>query len=254
MKVTIKKTSYRGTDGSSLSDERCLQFIKLYDCCMSLGDKMISYKRLQEVAEEKKLFGTTQAGNAIRTFAPLLFKLGFVDYSNDSFAAKSFFTQDGITFIEILRAYFSAKTTGNIYLINQLKSAKQDIQRIGLHNMFLNPSLKTHNIWLALGVIQTTGDICWDEFGYLVKLVREDGYSINQAIELLEKEQEKETVYTYYKEDGKALANTFHSYIHSFLLEAGIIYDPSGGKGYSKICDEAEEFLELININCDGTF
>lgn len=254
MKVTIKKSSYRGADGSSLSDERCVQFIKLYDCCALLGDEKITYKRLQEIAEEKKLFGSTQAGNAIRTFAPLLYKLGFVDYSSDSFSANSFFTKDGRTFIEILKAYFTARNTTNTYLVNQLKAAKQDIQRLGLHNMYLNPSLKTHNIWLALGVIQTIGDICWDEFGYLVKLVKEDGYSINKAIELLEEEQEKETEFEYVKEDGKALPNTFYSYIHSFLLEAGIIYDPAGGKGYSKVCDEAEDFLELINIDCDGTF
>jgi hypothetical protein len=149
MKVIIKKSSYKGADGSSLSDERCQQFVKLHDCCASLGEKKISYKELQEIAEEKKLYGATQAGNAIRTFAPLLLKLGFVEYNNGIFAANSFFTKDGKTFIKILKAYFVAKQTSNTYLVSQLKVAKQDIQRLGLYNMYLNPNFKTHNIWLA---------------------------------------------------------------------------------------------------------
>lgn len=252
MKITLKKSSYKGTDGSSLSESRCKQFVTLYNFCQQLGDVMIDYDKLQKKAVEAKLYGETQADKAIRTFAPLLSKLGFVNYEGQ-FQANKLFTDNGIMLIQTVQALELAKSTGNQALIKSLNYAKQDIQRLGLHNMFLNPEWQKHNIWIAIAVLQELGDIFWEDFGFLVYQVKEQGKSVKDAISALELEHDKETIFEYFKEDGTKMSNTFYSYIHAFLVEAGIARD-TDAVGYSKICDEAEDFLELINIDGNGTF
>ena len=87
MKVTVPNYS---TDGSSLSEERCQQICLVYDLCNRLGDRLTSYKDIQNIAVEEQIFGSAKADSVIRTIFPLLKKLGFVSYpDNGEFKASS---------------------------------------------------------------------------------------------------------------------------------------------------------------------
>lgn len=243
MKITLKKEWYKGTDGSSLSDERCLQFISLYEFTQALGLQSIDYKTLQVLATEKNLYAPAKSAKVIRTFCPLLSKIGFVNYDG-TFLAKNLFTKDGKLFIQTIKALAAAKAIGNKKLFNELTISKQKIQRLGLLNMHANPEYKYHNIWIAIDILNQVGEINWDNFGYAIYLIKGEGLSCSKAIEAIEKNESSSIVYEYYKEDGTKLANTYYSYIHSYLLEAGVISDYA--QGYSQVCDEAEDFLESL--------
>lgn len=246
MNIIIKKEWYKGTDGSSISEDRCSQIIDLYMFSLSLGNQMINYKSLQELALQKGLYAPSLSDKVIRTFAPLLKKIGFIYYYEDEkFRARDLFTKDGLLFIETARALLAAKVVKNASVIDELRLTKQKIQRLGLVNMHDNPLYINHNMWIAIAFLNSVGEINWDQFGYAIYLIKGEGRSIDDAIAIIEKNESQGIVYDYYKEDGTKLANTYYSYIHSYLLEAGVLKDVA--KGYSQVCDEAEEFLELLN-------
>ncbi len=75
MRITLRKEWYKGTDGSSLSDDRCQQFIRLYDFTQTLGMESIDYKKLQALANTLDLFAPANSAKVIRTFCPLLSKM-----------------------------------------------------------------------------------------------------------------------------------------------------------------------------------
>ena len=92
MRVVIPNNTYKGiADGSSLTNDRRKQILSIYDFVNTLGNEPLTYKSLQErVADED--YGISDS--AIRTFFPLLGKLGFVDYK-DTFPACELFTKTG---------------------------------------------------------------------------------------------------------------------------------------------------------------
>ena len=103
MKISLSVDTYKGVDGSSLSKARCNQVIKVYEMLEDFGNESISYVGIQELAESQKLFGSTAAKSAIRTFFPLLKKLEFVNYDG-TFAANKCFTTLGTQFVLTCRA------------------------------------------------------------------------------------------------------------------------------------------------------
>lgn len=245
MIITLKKDSYRGVDGSSLSEDRCQQLVLLYDLSLKLSEKVVTYQKLQIQAEDERLFGETNAPSAIRTFAPLLSKLGFVNYEG-SFRADQLFTSNGRLLIHTIRALDIATRMGDANIIASLLQTKKNIMRLGLHNMYLNPKFASHNMWIAIALLQYVGEVNWPEFGYMVYLIREQGYSLPEAIEKAEKNRETKVEYEYYKEAGTKLHSTFYCYIRAFLDEAGIAKDH--GKR-SVICDDVEDFMDLIKLD-----
>lgn len=103
MNITLSVDTYKGVDGSSLSPTRCNQIVQVYEMLELFGDKPMTYIKVQEEAEKRKLFGETNAKSAIRTFFPLLKKLGFVIY-DDTFNANDCFTELGKQFVLACRA------------------------------------------------------------------------------------------------------------------------------------------------------
>ena len=103
MKIPLAVETYKGVDGSSLSSTRCSQIVRVYEMLDDFGDGLITYVGIQELAESQKIFGSTAAKNAIRTFFPLLKKLDFVNYDGE-FPANKCFTELGTQFVLVCRA------------------------------------------------------------------------------------------------------------------------------------------------------
>lgn len=95
MKISLSVESYKGVDGSSLSTTRCEQLVQVYEMLEQLGDLNITYYDIQEEAHKRNLFGNTNEKSAIRTFFPLLKKLGFVDYEGTFFGKQVFYKVRG---------------------------------------------------------------------------------------------------------------------------------------------------------------
>ena len=240
MKVTVSNYS---TDGSSLSEERCLQICLVYDLCNRLGDRLTSYKDIQNIAAKGKIFGSAKADSVIRTIFPLLKKLGFVSYSDfGEFKASSFFTDTGKSFILALQAMEEAKSLNENVAIAEVRSAIELIMRLGIANLATS-EYKGHNILLAIEILRHEKEIYWNEILYILSLVQ-TGIPITTAIQKAKKLRETDEVFEYFNTKGTDIKNTAYSYVRSFLAEAGII---TSGKGmYSKLNPNAFEFINSL--------
>ena len=145
MNITLSVDTYKGVDGSSLSPTRCNQIVQVYEMLELFGDKPMTYIKVQEEAEKRKLFGETNAKSAIRTFFPLLKKLGFVIY-DDTFNANDCFTELGKQFVLACRALnnVSDSTPHKEDIIQRLENIKQSAQKQGLVTMYLNKEYENH--------------------------------------------------------------------------------------------------------------
>lgn len=154
MNVVLSVGSYKGVDGSSLSSTRCTQMVKVYEMLEEMGTTLTTYVEIQEEAARRKLFGKTKAKSAIRTFFPLLKKLHFVNYDG-TFAANMCFTELGTQFVLACRALenVSDDTSHKDEIISRLKSIKRNAQQKGLVNMYNDPEWKSHNMWIALKLL-----------------------------------------------------------------------------------------------------
>jgi len=139
MNITLTVDTYKGVDGSSLSSIRCNQIVQVYEMLEHLGGKLLTYIDIQEEAQKQQLFGETNAKSAIRTFFPLLKKIGFVNY-DDEFRANECFTELGILFVLACRAIsnVSEKMPHKDIILERLVNIKQCAQKQGLVAMYLN--------------------------------------------------------------------------------------------------------------------
>ena len=222
MKLKLNKEIYNA-DGSSLSQTRCNQIVLVFEMLEKIGAKVISYIDIQEEAEKNKLFGSTKAKNAIRTFFPLLKKINFVKYE-DSFPANKCFTELGRQFVLACRALKNVtEQTPNRELVAQrLSQIKQNAQKQGLINMNKNPEFANHNIWLALKLLKEFQPFDWSCFLYALHL-KENNRSIEEIIMEIKTTTINLKDIEYVSEKGKPLPNTCYSYIRSFLEEADVI-------------------------------
>ena len=92
-----------------------------------MGTSLISYIGIQEEADRLRLFGSTKAKSAIRTFFPLLKKINFVNY-DDSFAANTCFTELGKQFVLACRALNNVtdETPHKEEIISRLQNIKRN--------------------------------------------------------------------------------------------------------------------------------
>lgn len=240
MKVTVSNYS---TDGSSLSEERCTQIGLVYDLCDRLGDRLSSYKDIQNRAVEEQIFGSAKADSVIRTIFPLLKKLGFVSYpENGEFKASSFFTNTGKSFIFALEAMEEAKSLNEEAAIAEVRGAIEMIMQLGISNLATS-EYKSHNILLAIEILRHEREIYWNEILYILSLVQ-TGIPISSAIEKAKDFRGTDEVFEYFNTKGTDIKNTAYSYVRSFLAEAGII---TSGKGmYSKLNPNAFEFINSL--------
>lgn len=246
MNIILSVNSYKGADGSSLTPTRCSQIVQVYEMLEELGNKLITYVYIQEEAERRKLFGTTQAESAIRTFFPLLKKLDFVNYDG-TFAANMCFTELGTQFVLACRALENVTddTPHKDEIISRLMSIKRNAQKKGLVNMYNDPEWKSHNIWIALKLFKQFKILHWNEFLYTLHRL-EVGESIDKAIERIKENPEKIDSITFLNENGNKLPTTCYSYIKGFLEEAGLICKVSKLK--SKLLEEGETFYSQIGM------
>lgn len=246
MKISLDVESYKGVDGSSLSNTRCSQIVLVYDMLENMGTKTTSYLNIQEEAEKRNLFGSTKAKSAIRTFFPLLKKLDFVSYDG-FFSANKCFTELGSQFVLACRALenVTENTPHKKEIISLLESIKKNAQKNGLIKMFNNPEWQNHNIWIALRLLKELKIINWNEFLYTLHCI-EDGKTIDDAIKTIKENKQKIDKIEFVNESGNPLPNTCYSYIRSLLEEAGLINKVSSLE--SKLSDEAEMFFSQINI------
>lgn len=247
MNISLSRDLYKGVDGSSLSSLRCSQMVLVYEMLEELGSTNITYVEIQNEANKKKLFGQTKAESAIRTFFPLLKKIGFVIYEG-SFAANKCFTDLGVQFVLACRALENVTdgTPKKDEIIARLQNIKENAQKKGLVNMSHDPEWKSHNIWIALKLLKEFRIIHWNEFLYTLHCL-EKGKSISDAISEIKTNKEKIDKICFVNKNGKALPNTCYSYIRSYLEEAGLISNISPVE--SKLQEaEADLFYSQIDI------
>ena len=246
MKIPLAVETYKGVDGSSLSSTRCSQIVRVYEMLEEFGDEPITYVGIQELAESQKLFGSTAAKNAIRTFFPLLKKLDFVNYDGE-FPANKCFTEFGTQFVLVCRALENVKddTKNKKELVAKLTHIKHSIQKQGLINMYNNPAYKNHNMWLALKLLQRFRVIHWNEFLFLLHC-KEVGKPTEEALDEVARLKDKIEEYEFVNEKEDPLPNTCYSYLRSFLIEAGLI--ESLNSSISTVTDEADEFFHAIKL------
>lgn len=223
MNITLTVDTYKGVDGSSLSSIRCNQIVQVYEMLEHLGGKLLTYIDIQEEAQKQQLFGETNAKSAIRTFFPLLKKIGFVNY-DDEFRANECFTELGILFVLACRAIsnVSEKMPHKDIILERLVNIKQCAQKQGLVAMYLNKEYENHNMWVALKLLKTFSVMNWNFFLYALHCL-ETGLSVDEAIGEIRKVKDKIDEIKFVNEEGEKLPNTCYSYIRSFLEEAGVI-------------------------------
>ncbi len=246
MKIRMSVESYKGGDGSSLSSMRCSQMILVYEMLENMGTKKITYKTIQEEASRRNLFGSTYAQSAIRTFFPLLKKIGFVNY-DETFAANSCFTDLGTQFILACRALENVtdKTPHRNEIVARLKDIKRNAQRIGLINMYNNPEYKSHNMWVALKLLKELKVMDWNEFLYAIHYL-EQGKTMDDIIDDIKSNKKKIDLIEFVGENDKALPSTSYTYIRGYLEEAGLISKVSPNE--SKLLEDADLFYTQIGM------
>lgn len=246
MQITLSVESYKGVDGSSLSSTRCRQIVQVYEMLEQLGDENITYYGIQEQADKNKLFGSTNAKSAIRTFFPLLKKLDFVDYEG-TFPASRCFTKLGQQFVFACRAQQNVtdSTPNKDLIIEKLNNIKKNAEKEGLVRMWHNPEWKNHNIWIALKLFKELKEIHWNEYLYTLS-VMENGKSVDYAIEQIKKDKSKIDSLEFVNEAGDILPNTCYAYLRSLLEEAGLIGKVSSKE--SKVLESADKLFTQINI------
>ncbi len=247
MNVTLSLDSYKGVDGSSLSETRCNQIVKVYEMLEDMGGKMISYHDIQEEAENRKLFGSTNAKSAIRTFFPLLRKLNFVDYDEMRFPANVCFKSLGIQFVLVCRSLknLGDNSTNKLELENKLLRIKRNIIKLGIIKMHDNGNYKSHNVWIALKLFEKLNYVYWSEFLYTLHCLEEQ-FSIEKAVDKILSNREQIKTISFISESGDLLPTTCYTYIRGLLTEAGIIDNIDSVQ--SKINDEGVEFLKELNL------
>jgi len=243
MRITIPVTNYSGVDGSSLSDVRCEQFVKLYDLALKFGNQAITYKMLQEKAIEEHIFGDTKADSAIRTIFPLFSKLGFAQIWNN-IPANEVFTVKGYRLVQLTNALTLAKSANNQTLINELQVIKALMIQDGLvYWRSQTTNLKTHNIWLATTLAKRLSVFDWREFQYAINPWHQSLNIDNIVAEILQN-RENNIEYEILKSDGKPLPDTSFTYIRALLNEAQILKDENGLK--SRITEFGSNIIDKL--------
>lgn len=246
MNIKLSVDSYKGVDGSSLSQVRCSQMVQVYEMLEEMGTKVTTYIDIQEEAARKRLFGKTQAKSAIRTFFPLLKKIHFVNYDG-SFAANTCFTELGTQFVLACRALENVtnETPHRDEIMSRLQSIKRNAQKKGLINMYNDPEWKSHNIWIALKLLKEFRLLHWNEYLYTLHYL-EIGKTIEEAIEQIKIDKKKIDSTNFLNEKSEILPNTCYSYLRSFLEEAGLISKVSSLE--SKLLEDSDLFYSQIDL------
>ena len=221
MEITMPVSYYKGSDGSSMTETRCAQTVLLYGMLMGMPDEPTSYKEIQVEAEKQKLYGETKAQNAIRTFFPLLVKLGFTRIY-DGIRPKDVFTKEGEDLVIAITAMQKAGHLGDNDIKEGLIKIYQTLLQRGLVHWFNFGSEKEHNIWLALDLFGKLEVLDWGEFLYAIYLWHKS-VNLDDIIREIILNRNNGITYSFINTDGEKLPSTSYCYIRALLEEAGII-------------------------------
>ena len=246
MNLRLSIDCYKGVDGSSLSQTRCIKLFKYTRCLKRWVMLEFHFSIFKRKPKGSNCSVNTKAKSAIRTFFPLLKKIRFVDYEGE-FSANSCFTELGTQFVLACRAISSITddTPNKDLVLKKLNVIKQRTQIKGLINMYNDPEYKNHNIWIALKLLKTFHLIHWNEFLYSLYCI-DNGDTLEYAIDKIRLNKKEIDKYVFLNEDNKDLPNTCYSYIRSYLEESGLICKVSSQE--SKLTEEASLFFSTINI------
>ena len=242
MRVTLNRDYYKGSDGSSLSDTRCEQMVMLFDMLNDISDTFITYKQIQEYAVARSLYGNAKADSVIRTYFPLLCKLGFAK-NDDYLRTSEVFTESGKQLILLSRAMLEAKNVNNQEIVDRLYDVKANLIQLGILFWFNTESEKDNNIWLALDLFANMETVDWDEFLYSVYLWHR-GDNIDDIVSILINNRNNGVEYEFFKEDGRPLPDTAYTYIRALLIEAHIIRNINSST--STVTQEGKNFIETV--------
>lgn len=240
MKITLNRDYYKGSDGSSLSDSRCEQLVLVYDMLKTLPQDVVTYRQIQDSAVATLLFGNSQADAVIRTFFPLLRKLGFAHYDGQV-KTCDVFTNTGRQLILLYKAMTDARTLNRQDILNRLYDVKAKIIQLGIMSWHSTDSEKDNNIWISLYLFSKLDTVDWDEFLYGVYLWHNGESNI---INEITSNRRLGVDYTFFKEDGKPLPDTTYTYIRALLQEAHLINNISSRT--SVITREGSDFISSI--------
>ena len=246
MRITLLKESYKGVDGSSLTETRRSQIVQVYEMLEEWGSNLTNYLDIKIKAQKKHLFGNTNAKSAIRTFFPLLKKIAFVNYDGD-FPANKCFTSLGAQFVLASRAYENVEddTPNKDKILEKLDSIIKKCQKQGLINMRLNPLYKNHNMWIAIKLFKEFGIVHWNEFLYTLHCL-EIGETEEYAYNKIRDDRKKIDDIIFLNEKGENLPDTCYSYIRSYLVEAGLITKITNME--YRVLDSFDNFVSKLNI------
>lgn len=242
MRITLNKDYYKGSDGSSLTDTRCEQMVLLYDMLKGIPDEFVTYKQIQEYAVAQSLYGNAKADSVVRTYFPLLCKLGLAQY-DDYIKTNAVFTDSGRQMILLYRAMAEAKASNNREVIDRLYDVKASLIQLGIKFWFNTESEKDNNIWLALDLFLQMETIDWDEFLFGVFLWHR-GENTSDIISKIINNRNNGVEYEFIKEDGKPLPDTTYTYIRALLTEAHLIKNINPRT--SAITQEGRNFISTI--------
>lgn len=243
MRITLNKDCYRGSDGSSLSDTRCEQMVLLYDMLEGIPDEFVTYKQIQAYAVKCSLYGTAKADSVIRTYFPLLCKLGFARNEDDYQKTSDVFTDTGNQMILLYRAMAGAKEVNNQEVVDRLYGIKAGLIQLGIKFWFNTESEKDNNIWLALDLFGKMNTLDWDEFLYAVYLWHK-GSNTADIISAIINNRNNGEDYEFFKEDGRPLPDTTYTYIRALLIEGSIIRNVNPRT--SVVTIEGQNFIKTL--------
>ncbi len=242
MTITLNKDFYKGTDGSSLSDMRCSQIVMLYNMLQNIEEEYLTYKDIQNYAVEYGIYGSSKADSVIRTYFPLLCKLGFAK-CDDYQKRTEIFTESGKQLILLQEALQEAQKANNQEIIDRLYDVKAKLIQLGIKFWVNTESKKDNNIWLALDLFYQMEKIEWNEFLYGVYLWH-NGLNTSDIITKIINNRNDGVQYSFYKEDKKPLPDTTYTYIRALLEEAHMIKKINSHT--SVITEEGKSVIETI--------
>lgn len=242
MRITLNKDFYKGTDGSSLSDIRCNQIVLLHNMLKDIEEEYLTYKDIQNLAVEKGIYGSSKADSVIRTYFPLLCKLGFAKC--DDYVKKSdIFTESGKRLILLQEALNEVQKSNNQEIIDRLYDVKAKLIQLGIKFWVNTESKKDNNIWLALDLFLQMERLEWNEFLYGIYLWH-NGSNTSDIISKIINNRNDGVQYSFFKEDQKPLPDTTYTYIRALLVEAHIIKNINSST--SALTVEGKSVIETI--------
>lgn len=244
------KASLSNADSSSFTKKRCNQISNVYDLTCKYTGRVVTYRKIQELATENKILGNSEfskTASAIRTIFPIVKKLGMIiDYDKfPEFKSENFFTNKGKAFVLTHKSMMLAQGIENEQLVRECQEIKAALLRDGICTMLSDANNKDHNIWIALRTLNSHGEIVWKEFLYIVFLC-DEGKTYDEITEIITNNREKGTEYKYISEDYSTVNQTAYSYLKALLTEAGIIIDYN--RSTSKVTKQGKELLNLLTI------